>query len=267
MVRITDLDVCCDSCDDLVTPNPPENRLKYGLAIAVPVAVLGYSIGGTVGIATAGIGWAATYPFATLGAYGGWKLGIEIAEWRYDYTCPSCKSPFMGATRILRWRTTLEDSYRDIDADTPQSIEREETTNSAETETDSATTTSSDDPFGSDFTVGFNCGNCERQWEKSFASGTEISPADEGVSLEHPSKTGWIVCPTCKTHSQVTVRERQPDAQDPGDVSIAEVFTGVLAVVGTFTIGHVIEEPLLGLVAALTVFLGVSATFTLRALK
>lgn len=90
MVSIYDLDVQCDSCNDIVELEPPRNRRKYGLIGAVLLGVLGFGIGGTIGIATAGLGIAATFPLTAIGLYSGLKGGRWAAGVQDGVKCPKC---------------------------------------------------------------------------------------------------------------------------------------------------------------------------------
>lgn len=91
------MNVQCDGCQELVEPEPPANRRKYGLLGAVFIGLIGLGIGGTIGIATAGLGMPATIPLALIGAYVGWKVGTLIAKKQDGVTCPECNHNFGGS--------------------------------------------------------------------------------------------------------------------------------------------------------------------------
>lgn len=94
-MEITDFNVQCESCNEIVEPEPAEGRLKYGVLIAVLGAViLGFGIGGTIGIATAGFGAPAIIPLGLLGLYFGYKGGQWFAGKRDGVSCPDCGSYF-----------------------------------------------------------------------------------------------------------------------------------------------------------------------------
>lgn len=88
---ITSLDVKCNSCDGLVNPEGPKHQLKYAIGVAAIFALFfGLGVGGTIGIATAGLGIAATLPLGILGAYFGYKTGSWVAGKRDGISCPDC---------------------------------------------------------------------------------------------------------------------------------------------------------------------------------
>lgn len=92
---ITQFNIQCESCNEVVEPEEPENSLKYALGIAAIAALFfGVGIGGTIGIATAGLGIAATLPLGLLGAYFGYKGGHWFAGKRDGVSCPKCGSYF-----------------------------------------------------------------------------------------------------------------------------------------------------------------------------
>lgn len=89
-MNVSNLSVKCDSCGEINEPQPPINRFKYGIALAVVAGLLGIGIGLTIGIATAGFGMAATPFTLIIGAYSGWKIGAWGAEKQDGYSCPDC---------------------------------------------------------------------------------------------------------------------------------------------------------------------------------
>lgn len=92
---ITNFEVKCESCEEIVNPEGPKNGRKYGLLVAAISAIFfGLGVGGTIGIATAGLGIAATIPLGLLGAYFGFKGGRWVASKQDGVTCPACESLF-----------------------------------------------------------------------------------------------------------------------------------------------------------------------------
>lgn len=92
---ITQFNVQCDSCKEIVEPKGPKNQLKYALGVAAVFALFfGLGVGGTIGIATAGLGIAATLPLGLLGAYFGYKTGNWVAGKKDGVSCPKCGQYF-----------------------------------------------------------------------------------------------------------------------------------------------------------------------------
>ncbi|NHN49987.1 hypothetical protein G9464_20675 [Halostella sp. JP-L12] len=92
---LTDYDVKCESCNEVVSPDGPENSLIFALALAALASLFfGFIVGGMVGLATMGAGIAATLPLGVLGAYFGFKGGRWIAHFRDGVSCPSCGAYF-----------------------------------------------------------------------------------------------------------------------------------------------------------------------------
>lgn len=92
---VTKLDVKCNSCSEIISPQHPKNRRKYGLLSAGLFALFfGVGLGGLIGLATAGFGMPATIPFGILGLYFGLKAGRWIAKKQDGITCPDCGHSF-----------------------------------------------------------------------------------------------------------------------------------------------------------------------------
>lgn len=96
-MNVSKLAVRCDSCGDVEHPEPPENRRKYGIVLALLAGLLGAGVGLTIGVATAGFGMAATPFTLAIGLYGGWKIGAWGAEKQDGYSCPSCNYTYGGS--------------------------------------------------------------------------------------------------------------------------------------------------------------------------
>lgn len=94
MVSITNHNVQCAGCGEVVEPTGPEHRLLLGVIFSLAFGLLGLGIGTTIGIATAGFGIAATIPLSLLGLYFGWKLGGWIAALLDGVHCPDCGHEF-----------------------------------------------------------------------------------------------------------------------------------------------------------------------------
>lgn len=92
---VTTLDVQCNSCSEIVSLQHPKNRRKYGLLVAGFSALFfGFGVGSLFGIATAGVGFAATIPLGVLGAYFGMKTGRWVAGRQDGITCPECNHQY-----------------------------------------------------------------------------------------------------------------------------------------------------------------------------
>jgi len=94
MVDVTKLDVKCGSCNSIVTPDPPSYKLILGLVVALLFGGLGFAAGSTIGIATAGLGFAATFPLTGFGLIIGYLAGAYIARLYNGITCPECNGRF-----------------------------------------------------------------------------------------------------------------------------------------------------------------------------
>lgn len=90
MVDVTELDVKCESCDEIVSPQGVRFEKIVGVIGLILFLFLGLVIGGSIGIATLGAGIAATFPLGLLGAYAGWKIGTGTMRLLDGVTCPEC---------------------------------------------------------------------------------------------------------------------------------------------------------------------------------
>jgi len=105
---ITTLDVKCTSCDEIVRPEGPKHKLVYAFGAAAVFALFfGVGVGSTIGIATAGLGIAATLPLGLIGAYAGYKLGNWVAGKRDGVTCPACGQEFAEPSRLRKLRSVV----------------------------------------------------------------------------------------------------------------------------------------------------------------
>lgn len=96
MASIYDVPVKCSSCSGVVEVEPPTNRRKYAVAGALIVGLIGFFIGLSIGVATAGLGMAA-FPFtALIGLYIGYRIGSWSAEKKNGIPCPECDSHIAG---------------------------------------------------------------------------------------------------------------------------------------------------------------------------
>lgn len=94
MVDITTLDVQCTSCDSIVSPNGPKYDTHLKVAGSLLLGLVGVLIGSVIGIATAGLGIAATLPLGGLGLFFGYFFGAVVARFHDGYDCPDCGSGF-----------------------------------------------------------------------------------------------------------------------------------------------------------------------------
>lgn len=94
MVKVTKLDVQCSSCNSIVSPDGPANKRLFGVGLAVLVGGFGFFTGSAIGIATAGLGVAATIPLTLFGIAIGWSIGSYLAQLRDGVTCPECGRRF-----------------------------------------------------------------------------------------------------------------------------------------------------------------------------
>lgn len=286
MVRVSDLNVQCPSCENLVNPNRPARWVVFGIVGAIVVGAIGTIFGLTIGIATAGTGFVASWALAPLGAVVGWKLGVTTCEWWNGYTCPSCGSQFQGPSTLTKLGEFLSEDGASENLSTPAATSgRSPTSHPEKTKDESTSESSSSVPvdeetkapnqsfagesgedtlerangvFGSDFTVAFSCANCGKEWDKSFSKGAEISDTDESAIVDHPNGTGKIVCPTCETDTQVQVRERSPEVGQPPDMSLKEITAGSAFSAVAFVSFTLIQSLEIGFVVGL-----VSLLFTL----
>lgn len=92
MASVYNLNVECENCGEVAQPNPPKNRLKWVLGMAIIFAGLGFMIGSVFGIATAGFGFVATVVTVPAGIYIGYKIGMVGSELLDGPSCPTCGS-------------------------------------------------------------------------------------------------------------------------------------------------------------------------------
>lgn len=92
MASVYDLQVQCESCGEVNTPEPPKNRLKWILGMIIIFAGIGFAIGSVVGVATAGVGFVAWIFTLPIGIYIGYKIGSIGAEMLDGPSCPSCNA-------------------------------------------------------------------------------------------------------------------------------------------------------------------------------
>lgn len=97
MVSVYDIPVQCQSCESVVSVDPPASRRKYGLGFAAVLGVIGLFFGLSVGIATAGFGMAATPFTLVIGLYAGYRIGAWSARKKDGIDCPECHSHVVGA--------------------------------------------------------------------------------------------------------------------------------------------------------------------------
>lgn len=94
MVDVTKLDVRCESCNNITTPEDAAYKLHLGLIGALLLGAAGFFTGGAIGIATAGFGIAATIPLTGFGLLIGYAGGGYIARLHDGITCPECGGRF-----------------------------------------------------------------------------------------------------------------------------------------------------------------------------
>lgn len=97
MVSLYDLKVECEECGAVAQPDGPENRLKWIVGMALVFGGLGFAIGTAVGIATAGVGFAAYVITLPIGLYIGYKVGEYGAELMDGPSCPECDANHSGS--------------------------------------------------------------------------------------------------------------------------------------------------------------------------
>jgi hypothetical protein len=97
MVSIYDLKVECEECGATAEPDPPENRLKWVAGLALLFALIGGAFGTAVGVATAGVGFAAWIFLLPAGLYIGYVAGNSISERLDGPSCPECGSEHTGS--------------------------------------------------------------------------------------------------------------------------------------------------------------------------
>lgn len=90
MASVYDLQVKCDGCGEVAQPDPPKNRLKWILGMAIIFGGIGFFIGSVVGVATAGFGFVAYIFTVPIGLYIGYKIGKIGAELMDGPSCPKC---------------------------------------------------------------------------------------------------------------------------------------------------------------------------------
>jgi len=92
MASVYGFDVRCNDCGEVAQPDPPKNRLKWILGMAIIFGGVGFAIGSIVGVATAGVGFVAWIFTVPIGLYIGYKLGGIGAEMMDGPSCPKCTS-------------------------------------------------------------------------------------------------------------------------------------------------------------------------------
>ncbi|SIS05655.1 hypothetical protein [Natronorubrum daqingense] len=90
MVSVYSLQVKCNECGEVTEPDPPKNRLKWILGMAIIFAGIGFMIGSVAGVATAGVGFVAWVFTMPIGLYVGYKIGSIGAELADGPSCPEC---------------------------------------------------------------------------------------------------------------------------------------------------------------------------------
>lgn len=90
MTSVYNLEVRCEECGEVAEPDPPENKLKWIIGMALLFGGIGLAIGSVVGIATAGFGFVASIVTVPLGLYMGYKIGGFGAEMLDGPSCPAC---------------------------------------------------------------------------------------------------------------------------------------------------------------------------------
>lgn len=92
MPSVYKLNVECENCGEVAKPDPPENRLKWILGMALIFAGIGFILGSAAGVATAGVGFVAWVFTIPIGIYVGYKIGSIGAEMMDGPSCPECNS-------------------------------------------------------------------------------------------------------------------------------------------------------------------------------
>lgn len=189
MPRLANHAVECDSCEELVSPEEAAKRQRYGLIGLLLLGVAGLLTGSTIGIATAGLGMAATVPLGLIGAYSGWKFGAGWAQFRDGVNCPDCGYVFGG--------------YDEVSLPGGGKLSLPSFSESDTNESDTVETA---------FRVGFECGNCGSDWAHGFAPGTQVTdPAEKtGVVVNGSADRQQLQCPTCEAVEPVGIVDRNP---------------------------------------------------------
>lgn len=107
MVKPNHLRVNCESCEQLVKPDPPNKRLWFILGFMAILGGVGFVMGTAIGVATAGAGIAATLPLGGIGLYVGYKIGGLVAESLDGYSCPECEHVFSAPPLVTRMKTVV----------------------------------------------------------------------------------------------------------------------------------------------------------------
>jgi hypothetical protein len=94
--------VQCDSCEQIVEPEPPKGKLKYKLAGALVLGFIGFIMGTAMGFVTAGVGFVGYVVTIPVGLIFGWMLGGKVAEIRSGITCPNCGNDFSRSAEQLK---------------------------------------------------------------------------------------------------------------------------------------------------------------------
>jgi len=94
MRTIYQVDIQCESCDEIVQPEPPERRWLFAGIGALLLGLFGLFVGLSVGVATAGFGVVAAFFTVPIGLYGGYKTGRWSANKRDPPSCPRCGNQF-----------------------------------------------------------------------------------------------------------------------------------------------------------------------------
>ncbi|GAB3421841.1 hypothetical protein GCM10027435_26020 [Haloparvum alkalitolerans] len=90
MVSVYDLQVQCEECGTVATPDPPNRKLLWIAGMAIIFAGIGFAIGSVVGVATAGVGFVAWIFTVPIGLYAGYRIGSFGAELMDGASCPEC---------------------------------------------------------------------------------------------------------------------------------------------------------------------------------
>ena len=101
MVSIYDVGVHCKRCNNIVEVEPPSNKLALSALGSFLLGAIGFFIGLSVGVATAGLGIAA-WPFTiVIGFYVGYRLGKWSARKHEGVACPACDYNFENEGSFL----------------------------------------------------------------------------------------------------------------------------------------------------------------------
>lgn len=239
MPRLANHTVECEGCDELVSPEEATKRQRYGLIGLILIGVVGVLAGSTIGIATAGLGIAATVPLGLIGSYSGWKLGAGWAEFRDGVNCPECEYVFGG--------------YGEVSLPGGGKLSLPSVSGSDTEDSDTVETA---------FRVGFECGNCGLEWAHGFASGTQVTdPAEKkGVVVSGSADRQQMQCPTCEAVDPVAIVDRNPADSVTTDNSglLARFVNGALFVWITLFLGLAaayVSLEALGVIGAFGIFL------------